>query len=102
MTRLTDLPPAQAKRVAELDCLDFETRPWATGPALSCSYEVAQRLTPPEPRWRPGFHPPPGVLSSSCSPAPRTTPLDISVWYTVGGSIATIGGWAVLLRLPRW
>ena len=35
MTRLTDLPPAQAKRLAELECPDFETRPWMTGPALS-------------------------------------------------------------------
>jgi D-proline reductase (dithiol) PrdB len=35
VTRLTDLPPAQAKRLAELECPDFETRPWVTGPALS-------------------------------------------------------------------
>jgi D-proline reductase (dithiol) PrdB len=35
MTRLTDLPPAQAKRLAELECPDFATRPWVTGPALS-------------------------------------------------------------------
>ena len=35
MTRLTDLPPAQAKRLAELECPDFETRPWVTGPGLS-------------------------------------------------------------------
>ena len=35
MTRLSDLPPAQAKRLAELECPDFETRPWVTGPALS-------------------------------------------------------------------
>ena len=35
MTRLTDLPPAQATRLAELECPDFETRPWVTGPALS-------------------------------------------------------------------
>ena len=35
MTRLTDLPPDQAKRLAELECPDFETRPWATGPDLS-------------------------------------------------------------------
>jgi D-proline reductase (dithiol) PrdB len=32
---LTDLPPAQAKRLAELECPDFATRPWVTGPALS-------------------------------------------------------------------
>ena len=34
MTRLTDLPPAQAKRLAELECPDFTTRPWVTGPPL--------------------------------------------------------------------
>lgn len=35
MTRLTDLPPGQAKRLAELECPDFETRPWVSGPTLS-------------------------------------------------------------------
>ena len=35
VTRLTDLPPAQAKRLAELECPAFTTRPWATGPALA-------------------------------------------------------------------
>jgi D-proline reductase (dithiol) PrdB len=35
VTRLTDLPPAQAKRLAELDCPNFTTRPWVTGPPLS-------------------------------------------------------------------
>ena len=35
MTRLTDLPPAQAQRLAELECPDFATRPWVAGPALS-------------------------------------------------------------------
>ena len=35
MTRLTDLPPVQAKRLAELECPDFKTRPWVTGPPLS-------------------------------------------------------------------
>ena len=34
MTRLIDLPPAQAQRLAELECPDFATRPWVTGPAL--------------------------------------------------------------------
>ncbi|HEX4615022.1 MAG TPA: hypothetical protein VH230_03820 [Stellaceae bacterium] len=33
MTRLNDLPPAQAKRLAELECPDFATTPWVTGPA---------------------------------------------------------------------
>jgi D-proline reductase (dithiol) PrdB len=35
VTRLTDLPPAQAQRLAELECPDFQTRPWVTGPSLS-------------------------------------------------------------------
>jgi D-proline reductase (dithiol) PrdB len=35
MTRLTHLPPAQAKRLAEAECPSFETRPWVNGPALS-------------------------------------------------------------------
>jgi D-proline reductase (dithiol) PrdB len=35
MTRLTSLPPAQAKRLAEAECPQFETTPWVTGPALS-------------------------------------------------------------------
>src|ERR1700719_4892896 len=35
MTRLTDLPTAQAKRLAEVECPEFKTRPWVTGPALS-------------------------------------------------------------------
>jgi D-proline reductase (dithiol) PrdB len=35
MTRLTDLPAGQAKRLAELECPDFVTRPWVSGPPLS-------------------------------------------------------------------
>src|SRR5271170_7584705 len=35
MTRLTDLSPDQAKRLAEVECPDFATRPWVTGPVLS-------------------------------------------------------------------
>ena len=35
MTRLTDLPPAQAKRLAEIECPDFKTRPWVEGPPLA-------------------------------------------------------------------
>lgn len=34
MTRLTDLPPAQAKRLAELECPKFTTTPWVKGPPL--------------------------------------------------------------------
>ena len=33
---------------------------------------------------------------------PSDDPLYIVVWYTVGCSIVTIVGRAVLLRLPRW
>jgi D-proline reductase (dithiol) PrdB len=35
MARLTDLPAAQAKRLAEAECPDFATRPWVDGPPLS-------------------------------------------------------------------
>ncbi len=35
MTRLSDLPPAQAKRLAEVECPKFETTPFVLGPALS-------------------------------------------------------------------
>lgn len=35
MTRLTDLPAAQAKRLAELECPDFTTRPFVAGPPLA-------------------------------------------------------------------
>lgn len=35
MTRLTDLPSAQAKRLAELECPDFATRPFVSGPPLA-------------------------------------------------------------------
>jgi D-proline reductase (dithiol) PrdB len=35
VTRLTDLPPDQAKRLAEVECPEFKTRPWVAGPALS-------------------------------------------------------------------
>src|SRR6266852_1639216 len=35
VSRLVDLPPAQAKRLAELECPNFATEPWVTGPTLS-------------------------------------------------------------------
>lgn len=35
ITRLTDLPPAQAKRLAEVECPDFKNRPWIAGPPLA-------------------------------------------------------------------
>jgi len=35
VTRLTDLPPAQAKRLAELECPEFQTRPFVSGPPLA-------------------------------------------------------------------
>ncbi len=33
--RLTDLPAAMAKRLAELECPSFTTTPWVDGPALA-------------------------------------------------------------------
>jgi D-proline reductase (dithiol) PrdB len=35
MTRLNDLPPAMAQRLAELECPDFATTPWVEGPPLT-------------------------------------------------------------------
>src|SRR5204863_8538102 len=35
MTRLTELPTAQATRLAELECPSFDTQPWLSGPPLS-------------------------------------------------------------------
>lgn len=35
MVRLVDLPPAQAQRLAALDCPDFATKPWVNGRPLS-------------------------------------------------------------------
>ena len=35
MVRLTDLPPAQAKRYSELECPSFDTTPWVDGPPLA-------------------------------------------------------------------
>src|SRR5437868_7288724 len=35
MARLTDLPPAVAKRYAELECPSFDTTPWVDGPPLA-------------------------------------------------------------------
>jgi D-proline reductase (dithiol) PrdB len=32
--RLTDLPEAMAKRLAEVECPDFKTTPWVEGPPL--------------------------------------------------------------------
>lgn len=34
MARLTDLPPAMARRVSELECPAFSTTPWVTGAPL--------------------------------------------------------------------
>ena len=35
LTRLPDLPPPMAQRLSEIDCPDFATRPWVSGPELS-------------------------------------------------------------------
>ena len=41
MTRLIDLPPDPAKRLAGLECPNFATRPCVTGPVLSIPPAVA-------------------------------------------------------------
>ena len=108
MTRPTDLPSDRAKRLAELECPDFETRPWVTDPALSIppaaafSCEVAHRLTTTEPRWRPGFRSAAWGAFVFVFACPSDEPHYIAREYTVGCSIVTIGGRAVRLRLPRW
>jgi D-proline reductase (dithiol) PrdB len=35
MARLTDLPPATARRYSELECPSFATTPWVKGPPLA-------------------------------------------------------------------
>ena len=35
MVRLIDLPAGQAKRLADLECPEFQTSPWASGPPLA-------------------------------------------------------------------
>jgi D-proline reductase (dithiol) PrdB len=35
LVRLSDLPAAMAKRLAELECPDFATKPWVEGPPLA-------------------------------------------------------------------
>ena len=35
MVRLVDLPPGQAQRLAAVECPNFTTEPWVTGPPLS-------------------------------------------------------------------
>ena len=59
MTRLSDLPPAQAKRLAEVECPTFTTQPWVSGPPLSdrrvaivSSAGLFKRGTEPFPRPR--------------------------------------------------
>jgi hypothetical protein len=77
VTRLTDLPLDRAKRLAEPECPGF-----VTGPALSILPAVALGVlvrggVPADPRRnRAGgrAHSPPGVLLSSCSPAPADDP----------------------------
>ena len=108
MTRLTDLPPDRAKRLAELECQDVEKRPWVTGPALSIPPAVALGVL-----VRGGAQTDHAgtTLAAGLSSAAwgafvfvfacRMPPY-IAVWYTGGCSIVTIVGRATLLRLPRW
>jgi len=110
VTRLTDLPPDQAKRLAALEYSDFETRPWVIGPALSIPPAVAFGVlarggTPTD---HAGTTLAAGLSSAAWGAfvfafgCPSDAPLYIAVWYTVDSSIVTIVGRAVLPRLPRW
>src|SRR5689334_5618321 len=48
MVRLVDLPPAQGQRLAALDCPQFTTEPWVTGPPLA---QRRVRSSPPPVSW---------------------------------------------------
>jgi hypothetical protein len=100
VTRLTDLPPDQAKRLAELECPDFETRPWVTGPALSIPLAIAVGVPV---RGGASTDRAGTVLAAGLSSAawgafvfvfacPSDDPLYTAAWYTVGCSIVTISG----------
>ena len=110
MTRLTDLPPDPAKRLAKLEYPDFETRPWVTGPALSIPPAVALGVLVRggAPTDRAGTALAAGHSSAAWGAfvfvfgCPSDAPLYMAVWYTVDSSIVTIVGRAALLRLPRW
>lgn len=109
MTGLTDLPRNQAKRLAELECRDFETRPWVTCLALSIPPAVARGVLvrPRAPTDRAGI-----ALAVGRSPTTRGAFASVFAWpwddslhvavCTVGCSIMTTVGRAALLRLSRW
>ncbi len=109
MTRLTDLPPNQVKRLAELEYPDFETRPWVTGPALSIPSAVTlgvleRRRAPTD---RAGT-----ALAAGPSSATRAAFVFVFAWprddslciavCTVSSSIVMTVGRAALVRLSRW
>lgn len=77
MTALTDLPRNQAKRLAELECRDFETRPSVTGLALSIPPAVARGVLvrPRAPTDRAGI-----ALAAGRSPAARGAFASVFAW----------------------
>jgi hypothetical protein len=110
VTRLIDLPLDRAKRLAELECPDFATRPSAIGPVLSIppadGFGVLARGGAPTDRSGTALA---AELSSAARVGlvfvfgcPSDAPIYIAVLYTVDSSILTIVGQAVLPRLPRW
>ena len=109
MTRLTDLPPNQTKRLAGSECPDFEARPWVTGPALSIPPAVALGVfvRRPAPTDRAGT-----MLAAGPSSATQGAFVFVFAWFwqdslyiavcTVSFLIVTMVGRAALLRLSRW
>jgi hypothetical protein len=96
--------------LAELECPDFETRPWVTDPALSIPPAVALGVLVRggAPTDRAGTALAAGLSSAAWGAlvfvfaCPSDDAHYIAVCYTVGCSIVTIAGRAVRLCLPRW
>jgi len=110
VTRLTDLAPDQAKRLAELACPDSETRFRVIGPALSIPSAVALGVLVRggAPTDHAGTALAAGLSSAAWGAfvfvfgCPSDAPLYIEVRYAVDSSLVTTVGRAILPRLPRW
>jgi hypothetical protein len=102
--RPTDLPPNQAKRLAELECPEFETRPWVTGRALSIPRAVALGVLV---RRRAASDRVGAALAAGPSSAARGGLVFVFAWpwddcLHISCSIVTTVGRAAVVRLSRW
>src|SRR4029077_4996990 len=90
---------------------------WTQG--LRCVWKMVVLSIPPAialalvtrraaPTYRPGTPLPAGLSCAAWGAfvfvfaCPSDDPLYIAVWYTVGCSIVTVSGRAILMRLSRW